>query len=340
LHTWSLGVEEQFYLLFPLFVAGLWVIGKRRLTAVLGVCLAVSLVLCIWVTYTRPSAAFYLSPFRAWELLTGALIAVPGVAAPSGRSPLKEAGAALGLSLVFASVFILDDRSAFPGAWALLPTGGTALVIYYGSRETAVGKVLGNKVLVSIGLISYSLYLWHLPIFATARRLSVNDLRVLQYWLLIGVAFLCAYLSWRLVERPFRNRSFLSRKQVFALSGVATALVLAMGLGTQRWSLLNLYDQGRTAEALARSAAKEPDIYTCLSRSDPPDGACVHGAGVQPTWAIWGDSHAAIYAHSLGKIWASAGYAGRELTKAACPPIRGIDGPDNCLKHNEKIGVI
>jgi peptidoglycan/LPS O-acetylase OafA/YrhL len=220
LHTWSLAVEEQYYVLFPLVLMALWGLGKRRLVIVLGSLFVVSLAIAQWASYFMPEAAFYLLPSRGWELLMGGLVAF--YLGRTGREEcvkgLCEFGGWLGVFLILFSVFFYDKTTPFPSFYALVPTLGTALIILFATQQTTVGKLIGNRVFVGIGLISYSAYLWHQPLFAFARHISHSKPNDIVFGLLSVAAIGLAYLSWRFVESPFRSRAVIGRWKVFALA--------------------------------------------------------------------------------------------------------------------------
>jgi peptidoglycan/LPS O-acetylase OafA/YrhL len=173
LHLWSIAVEEQFYLLFPLVL-----LAFRRsawLLAAVGAIFAASFVLGIWGVAHAPSATFYLLPARAWELMLGALLAL-GAIPPLANRAISEALAAIGLLLIGYAVVAFTAEMPFPGPAALIPCAGATLVIYatQGS-ETWTGKALSWRPVVFVGLISYSLYLWHWPVLVLARYLRVSE---------------------------------------------------------------------------------------------------------------------------------------------------------------------
>ena len=236
LHTWSLAVEEQFYLLYPLLFLLVWARGRRAFVAVLATAALASFVLAEWAAPLRPSAAFYLLPMRAWELALGALAAVYLAQRPPARSGslLHDAGALAGLLLIAFAVVAFDDATPFPGRYALLPTLGTVLVICLATTQGWAGRLLSSRVLVGIGLVSYSAYLWHQPLLALARHRSLGHIEWPLAASLLVASLALATLSWKYVERPFRDRRKIARSHVFGLAAAGSALFLAVGLAGHR----------------------------------------------------------------------------------------------------------
>ena len=210
LHTWSLGVEEQYYLIVPLAISWLWGYGNGRyLSIAIAVIGVVSLALAEWGSRSYPSATFYLLHTRVWELMIGSWLAVKTHDETFTTSHNWTANflSFSGLFLILYSIVAFNDKTTrFPSLLALIPTLGTMLVLRFGDRTTAIGRLLGLKHLVGIGLISYSLYLWHLPLFAFARIASGHELTTSTAWMLIVVALPLAFVTWRYVEMPVRRR--------------------------------------------------------------------------------------------------------------------------------------
>ena len=230
LHTWSLAVEEQYYLFFPVFLWLLWRFRKRNVVLMICLVAFLSLLLSELILEkfsTFQKANFYLLPTRAWELLAGALAAFAMY-----RFQIKHNSilGAIGLLAIGLSVFLFDQQTPFPGKYALIPVAGTVAIILFSDRGGWVYRLLSSKLLVGIGLISYSAYLWHQPLFAFARVSSVESPSVIVMLLLVLLTFILALASWKLVETPFRNRSFMRRYSFLGLCGVLLFSTLVVGL--------------------------------------------------------------------------------------------------------------
>ncbi|MCR6658306.1 MAG: acyltransferase [Asticcacaulis sp.] len=323
LHTWSLGVEEQFYLVFPLLLLGLRRFSRRFLWPVLAGMALLSLIVAQMTT--RPEAAFYLPTTRAFELLIGALTVWA-----QGRLTLSEKTrrvlSLLGIGLLIASLIILSDRVPFPSLWALPPCLGAALLLI--SKDGWGNKLISAPPLVWTGDISYSLYLWHWPLLVFA-RLVLGE----AWWIALAVviaAFGLAALSRRYIEQPFLERRprrlWLLAGGVMALSIVSALLVFgAKGL-PQRFN---------AAERAAFAATDDfsPDRKRCHiaqnSRRDYRD-TCVLGHA--PSVAVWGDSEGV----ELAKALADQGAGVRQITASACPPSLRYTIAYNraCRAHN------
>lgn len=230
LHTWSLAVEEQFYLLFPVFLLLVWRFGSRWLITILLLILVVSLAVAHYAAYTRPSAAFYLLPTRGWELLIGALAAF--LLHYYGRLEskiLNQWASWTGFLLILYSIFVFDGSTPTPSFYTLIPTIGTFLIIVASIEGTVVSQILSARPIVAVGLISYSAYLWHQPMLAFSRYKYPNHM---DDSVLIGIcvcALILAWFSWRFVEVPFRNRSRFTSSNIF--SGCLVISIFFAGLG-------------------------------------------------------------------------------------------------------------
>ncbi len=230
LHSWSLSVEEQFYVIWPIAMIALWRFAKpsRRLP-ILGLAIAVSLIYAEWeIGRGNASAAFYLLPARAWELLAGALLAIMIPHMRIGPR-LAEILAVCGIALIIGAVVGLSEERDFPGLNAAIPCVGAVLLIIAGhDRATVVTRLISSRGFVFIGIISYSLYLWHWPLFAYWQLAFDRTPQIGEACALIGVSVLVAALSQRFIEQPFRRRPLVPRRTAYAGVG-AMALFVAAG---------------------------------------------------------------------------------------------------------------
>ena len=224
LHTWTLSLEEQFYIFFPVFMVLFWKLGIRKITIILSLVVLISLVLAHigtnFISNSKVSSgAFYLLPARCWELLLGAICALHIY--KNGFSKkifLNQALSFIGLLMIVAAILFYSKSTPFPSFYALLPTLGAVFLVLFMTPATLSYKLLTTRFMVLVGLISYSAYLWHQPVLAFARHRSFNDLSASMLLLLCALSLVLAAISWRYVERPFRNRSFLTRSQIGSLS--------------------------------------------------------------------------------------------------------------------------
>ncbi|MFN3618837.1 acyltransferase family protein [Sphingorhabdus sp.] len=230
LHTWSLAVEEQYYLLFPFFLMFFWRFGRKRAFWAVAGLAAASLLLSEWGSQDAPSATFYLAPTRAWELLVGSMCAFW----LSGREPrTSNSLSLLGLMLIVFAIFYYDSTTPFPSVYALVPVAGAALIIMFGGGASWAAQLLGKPAFVGIGLISYSAYLWHQPLFAFARIRSITEPPPVLMVALAALSIILAYFSWVLIEKPFRRGALSilpSGRAVLFASGAGASMFVAMGL--------------------------------------------------------------------------------------------------------------
>lgn len=333
LHTWSLAVEEQYYLFAPLSLALLWRFGRRTLFWLVVASAVLGLLATEWGWRYAPRANFYLPQFRIWELLAGSICGFIATSHPPGAKNLPHASnglSALGLGMILFAIFAFDENTPFPSLYALVPVGGAALVVLFAHKGTWVARLLSARALVGIGLISYSAYLWHQPLFAFAR---IRSLVEPAPELMMGLALLSmvlAYASWRFVEQPFRRRPLpllASRRALFALcAGVGAGFV---GFGLYAYlsagvpSRLAGVEPGSYAERLLASTRGAGLRVDCTPVPPGENRAplCAVFTPENPKLRILiiGDSHAG----SLLRAFAGVGRdnAVYQMALASCPPI-------------------
>ena len=329
LHTWSLSVEEQYYLLFPLLLLLIAKFFNKKYLHFLIPILVASFVACVIGMNVDATAVFYLLPTRAWELCIGSVLAIAAIP-PLRHAIGRNAVALIGLALIVYSNFLFDDETVFPGSSAAVPTIGAALIIYTGaSGSTLVSRLLSIRPVVFIGLISYSLYLWHWPLIVFTKYYKAVDLSRKEELLLLVVMFVASVLSWRFVETPFRKKQLLAtRKPMFIASFVATALLIGAGIyivsggGDSEWRHWNTCED----------AVEDPDDW------GPP---CTLGAaGSEPSFMLWGDSHARSLASSVEVSASRNDVAGVVATHSACPALENMIRPGRPECHDFNVAVL
>jgi peptidoglycan/LPS O-acetylase OafA/YrhL len=325
LHTWSLSIEEQFYVCYPwalLFLSRFCPRG-RNLTVTIA-CL-LSFAACAVLVYIKPSAAFYLGPTRAWELFLGCLIALE-IVSGTDHKLLNQIAAVVGLAFVVIPIFLYSTNTRFPGFAAVPPVIGTGLLIWSGSATpTFIHRLLAVRPTVAIGKASYSLYLWHFPILAFAGYARQGPLGSFAAGALCLLSVAVSFLSLRIIERPFRfpSKNIGARRVVsFALAGTSTMVVAAaliVGPGGYPFRMT-------TTAAEFLSVEQERDTYhhwECMSLEQkivPPTQACRLGTkSVEPNTLLWGDSHSVITASALEQSALRNGAAFLFTASVDCP---------------------
>jgi peptidoglycan/LPS O-acetylase OafA/YrhL len=298
LHTWSLSIEEQFYLVYPwiLLLLSRW--QSIRITVICVLCV-LSFVLGAALVEVRPAAAFYLGPPRAWELLVGGLIAFTGPLA-ADRRVTRELTAVIGALLILSSMLLYSATVKFPGLSALPPVVGTALIIWSGKSQPAVvHRVLSLPALTAIGKASYSLYLWHFPLISFLSYALLNGLDAIGKAIVFSLSLLISLLSLRYVELPFRSSSACFRI-VRPVSSLVCLMAIGCGLG-----LFVEFEGGlparlnpTSAKYLEAEGDKDRHHMECMSllqRIVRPSEACRLGfQDATPHVLLWGDSHAVV----------------------------------------------
>jgi len=336
LHLWSLGVEEQFYLLAPWLLVGL----ARRPRALAAATVAMvlgSLGLGIAVLELDPPAAFYLLPCRAWEVGLGMLLAL----APKGWRAPRGSGL-LGLLLIGIAVVGFDEHTPFPGLAAVVPCVGSALVIA-APRGGVSARLLSAPGLRWLGQRSYSLYLWHWPVLAFAMFWTMRAPTVAEAVGLVLLSVGLSELSHRFVETPLRRKRADSsdrRTLAWSAGGILATVVLALSwVGVGQESVTPRTDDrplGQQLSALSEDCG-------AISRGEAWLRTCGFGQpGTSPDVVLWGDSHAAMLAEVVAETAETHGVSGVVVAKNSCPPALGVDKGEmpalhRCGRHNDAV---
>ena len=345
LHTWSLGLEEQFYILYPLTLLAILRYSKEYFGVFILVGIILSFALAEYSSRFHPSENFYLLPTRGWELLIGAYIAYKeSNNSVQVNERLATFLTSIGVVLILGSVVLFNEQTRHPSIYTLIPVIGTALIIAFGRTKGLTNSLLSNRSLVGIGLISYSLYLWHQPVFVFARTVSLVTLKQEIYILLIIMSVVLALVSYRYVEAPFRNRQRVNTKYFWILTAsVASGLIIFGLVGfitngmpnripEETRSILNL-------DKIHGIRVMTEDGVECHARN--PKDACVIGnINVQPTWALVGDSHAGVLAPSLSYALNTISESALHLTQNGCPYALDLERKDqilHCIELNKLI---
>ncbi|NMY13967.1 acyltransferase [Pseudomonas sp. WS 5019] len=323
LHMWSLGVEEQFYIFFPLVVITLFFLGRRFVFLGLTVLFAASFILCLFMAYHDPMFGFYMFPMRAWELGVGCLLAF--CAASSFSSFLKSVLALLGVVLIIGSMLFLNKGLSYPSYWAAIPVLGTALLIYFGRGGYFSERWLGSRIMQFVGKISYSVYLWHWPLIVFYRTYwSGKELAFLESLAIFLISLFMGWISWRFVEEKFRLASV---RPPFVFGGAVVATFSLVFLASTVL-LSNGFESRVVKNTVDLTDVKKMWDWNCVEQKLVPGGgpSCVLGA----SWSsavkrgvVWGDSHSEHFAAVLDSV-ASKKNIAIVIAPRSCPPYLNL----------------
>ena len=343
-HTWSLAVEEQFYLFAPLLFGLLWGFGRKTLFIVLMAVAFVSFIIAIMTNSDSPMSAFYLLHARAWELLVGVLAALKSDKIRSFKSiaPLLSN---VGLILTIAGLTLLPDDALWPGGWTLVPVTGAMLILLFGGEKSLTRAILKLAPLRFIGLISYSAYLWHQPILSFLGIKNILPVDGISLLFVFAAILVVSYLSWKLVEQPFRNNTlslYFSRSALV----LAACLITVFAIGGHLTKGYPMRVPNEVHEVL-KSATFPDSLHDCqLNRKQVEhmslSEACEFGEDTAPSVAVWGDSHAASISQPLGEALGDLGLSLKQFTLSSCQPIPnllnfGQSRADQCAKFNSRV---
>ena len=325
LHTWSLSVEEQFYVLFPLLMILALTVIRRHITLLIALLTLVSFIIALWAQADpeiSDSAVFYLLPARAWELGIGALCACY----LSNHSRINNDWlAGLGVVMIISAAVLFDKGTPTPSAYTLIPTLGAALIILCSAKGGNTYSILSLQPFVAIGLISYALYLWHQPLFAFARISVYGHPDPWEMAFLIILSLALAYITWRFVEGPARDVTLLSRRVVFfALAGAFLGLLFASSI-ERNFQLHASMMFSDPIYGSVEAPQRDPSWLTCMSRKDElwkREDVCQYGQG-EETIAILGNSHGGGFAVSLAEQLHDRNFTVADYTISTCSFVFG-----------------
>lgn len=339
LHTWSLSVEEQFYVVLPIAIL-LLRHHPRALHLVLWLGFAGSLAASLLLTPRMPEAAFYLFHFRAWEMLAGVLLAIAHLQGRRLPDAVQAGVSVLGMGLVLGSVVLVQAGQGFPGWQAVFPVLGTVLILAGTGQVNLVNRLLAMRGPVFVGLISYSLYLWHWPVFSlsTTWRGGYAGPAEVAFWIALSLGL--AVVSWRFVERPFRRGpSWGARgeqagdvapwRPVFGGMALASAVTLGFAAFVYARDGLEQRFDAATRAHIAATQDFNQDISRCLVEAEGPlTGIRLCRIGPEdagpPEVLVWGDSHVRSIMDVVSETAMEAGVPGIILWTAGCPPLFGV----------------
>lgn len=344
LHTWSLSVEEQFYLIFPVIA---WLSIKQGLRGFLIVTLSIFLVsflAAIVLIDTHSSAVFFLSPFRFWELLLGTLLAISVKCGVVPKEHWKAPLGYTGLVFILVPLFILDEQSQFPGIAAIPSCLGTAMLILAGKQASLVGQFLRLPVMRFTGKISYSLYLWHWPLVVFYGYWAIREFTWWDKVAMFVVTYVLGWLSWRFFEQPFRltaQKNYAPRR-VFGVTFVSSCLMLAAGLLIWKQDGMPGRYPNINVETLTQSRQHSHTTHCFLSREQDfnlwsAEDCLIDSPKSANKVLLWGDSHAYHLLAGLNSIAANLPFDVLVYTSAGCPPVLNqyLKGRPNCMKNND-----
>ncbi|WP_018971051.1 acyltransferase family protein [Rubritalea marina] len=332
LHTWSLSVEEQFYVVLPVLMMLVYRYRANWMRLLLTLAFVISLSLAVVCVHTKTSDTFFLLPYRAWEMLAGALLAVYPIFKKELPRVLAEVMGWVGIAMILIPVLTYDKQTNFPGMAALPPVFGACLFIWSNNHYlNGAGKILQRKPLVFVGLISYSLYLWHWPIISYCNHLFV----AYEPWLMaiqITLAFIFGYISWKYVETPFRAGFISGNKPLIYFGTLATVLMLVISVGLWKWTQPYILNKPRYNVLI-------DDVVGGGWSSDPYglSGRHIGSSFDKVDFIVWGDSHAMALAPKLSDWAKSASISGRLYANSGRVPVTGLWANQDRLKRDEEL---
>ena len=334
IHYWSLAVEEQFYVVWPIFILFLSRYGKRAIFQGVAIVTALSLLLSIYLTQVAPIWAFYSLPTRAWELGFGALLLF--IPDRYLRNRFLPWVGAIGIAI---ATFNFDESTAFPGFNALLPVVATAILI--GSIPVwprFFNDLSNNRLMQWLGAISYPLYLWHWPALVLPSSALGRPLQIRERLLCILSTIVLAHITSKFVEQPLRHRSF-SAKKTYGFFATTTAVSLLAGVAIASTSSSVINVKGTNYSFNLEQVVAKPGVYGdgChVNYGEVESGDCTYGEkGSATKVVLYGDSHAAQWFPTLEVLAREKGFELISLTKSACPSVDVPRSDQGAYKNSE-----
>ena len=342
LHTWSLAVEEQYYLFFPVILLFFRTKHRKKLFWFITAIALCSFLVAEWGWRHKPIANFYLSPSRFWELLLGSMVAIY-----LENNVIKQNNllSLMGFIFICVAIFLLDSSTPFPSFYTLIPVLGTVLIIIYAGEKTLTNKILTFKPLVFVGLISYSAYLWHQPLFSFARIISFDPPSHAMMLFLASLTMVIAYISWRFIEKPFREQRiaiFSNQNRVLLSSVFVGMFFVCLGIfGSFKDGFPDRsINQTKTSNLTSRFEPNYGLANDCGSST--VNLACQ--TSTEPKILLWGDSYAMQLANGL--VSSNPDISLIQKTFSSCAPIIGIAQINNsmpkswaekCIEFNQEV---
>ena len=344
LHTWSLSVEEQFYLFFPALLLMIAKIMPRARMWVIAAIFLFSLAASELAIDRFQTASFYLLPTRAWELMLGSVLALAVSRVPVSAFVSRVMGV-VGALMVIAAVSMMQPSTRFPGLIALLPCIGAAAIIWSGQVAGPVRSMLSMSWLVFVGQISYSLYLWHWPVFAYARYYNIDEFGQVEIAMALTLSFVLAWLSWRFVEQPVRDAARTPRFRPFVAVAATSTILFVCGFAFIKTDgLEGRFDEQVNELVKAGAAPSDDGCIATDSRWISPEAACVRPEGARhPSIALWGDSHAQTFIANVADLARRSGRSASIYVFTGCPPVPGVGrtgvagGSGRCAEWNSAV---
>lgn len=354
IHTWSLGIEEQYYLLFPIFLIFLWKRKKILIPTAISLVFLLSFVFGTWgpelFNFSR-ATAYYLLPTRGWEILLGSISALFLYNKAFTESPLfyhcRSILSLIGFGMIFYAILMFSPSTPYPSTYTLMPTVGTFLIIVFNSKSSFLHKLLSINLLVYVGLLSYSAYLWHQPLIALSRHYLLDFPGITTNLLIVILTFVMAYISYKFVETPLRNKQKTSNTRFTRVIGFAITVIIIISIsGISLKGFENYYLKYRTSPDSMQVLDYLNYKNTSKYKAEYSDGECFYDStqfsfrdfnqekclrlSENNNILLVGDSFAAMYSGALKRKYPDTNLI--QATPTHCKPFIGLkSGHKNCI---------